>query len=285
MSNKASHPLFVKASAQASPPPKKNQTRAAALSEINFPISDKGFTLIELLVVIAILSLLISILLPSLNKAKELAYETVCTSNLRQIGTAWEMYLVDSGGTFPMWEKNMQYFYGGKHPSIGNALPNSTLPTLHYRPLNPYVDMKLKNESGTGLFRCPVDREITHPGGEVADWQGYNTYDFFGNSYLMNHNLLRTWDEKAEKFIPFLLGYAEISTSMLVVAGGCQWYYSLPDSQWDANFHNYDDRVGLVFMDGHAGFIQLHRGAGGVTDDYSFSPYWPEEEEEEEGEE
>jgi prepilin-type N-terminal cleavage/methylation domain-containing protein len=61
----------------------------------------KGFTLIELLVVIAIIALLLSIVMPSLSKAKMYAQETVCKSNLRQYSIATEMYCNENGDVLP----------------------------------------------------------------------------------------------------------------------------------------------------------------------------------------
>ena len=60
-----------------------------------------GFTLVELLVVIAIIALLLSILTPSLMKAKSVAMRVKCAHNLKQIDLAMSMYLNASDNTYP----------------------------------------------------------------------------------------------------------------------------------------------------------------------------------------
>jgi len=60
----------------------------------------RGLTLIELLVVVAILGVLAALLMPAMAAAFAVADETVCASNLRQVGLATQMYLKDNGGRF-----------------------------------------------------------------------------------------------------------------------------------------------------------------------------------------
>jgi len=62
----------------------------------------KAFTLIELLVVVAIIALLISILLPSLSRARELSKRLVCAANLKGLGTSFKIYANDNEESWPI---------------------------------------------------------------------------------------------------------------------------------------------------------------------------------------
>jgi prepilin-type N-terminal cleavage/methylation domain-containing protein/prepilin-type processing-associated H-X9-DG protein len=104
-----------------------------------------AFTLIELLVVIAIIALLMSILMPSLNKARKQARAVACMSNLRQWSYIWHMYTEDSGGKFNTGE------------STGGAAANDW-PVV----LLPYY------KDRSALTMCPAATLLLAQGGRFA---------------------------------------------------------------------------------------------------------------------
>ncbi len=72
----------------------------------NQPAGLRGFTLVELLVVVSILALLISILLPSLKRARESARYSLCACQLREIGHALELYAQTHRDCYPTAESH-----------------------------------------------------------------------------------------------------------------------------------------------------------------------------------
>jgi prepilin-type N-terminal cleavage/methylation domain-containing protein/prepilin-type processing-associated H-X9-DG protein len=65
------------------------------------PRAKKAFTLIELLVVVAIIAMLLAIVIPTLRRAKESAWNVICRNNLKQYGLAGKMYTEDYDALFP----------------------------------------------------------------------------------------------------------------------------------------------------------------------------------------
>ncbi|MFC1676495.1 type II secretion system protein [Planctomycetota bacterium] len=118
----------------------------------------KAFTLVEILVVISIIALLMGILTPVLNKAKVLAYRTVCKSNLYNLSLAFRMYLDGNRDIMP---------------------PASMLPSLEdpndpaYKP--PITEFLLPYLSEPKTFKCRADKK------------GY--FQKEGSSYGYNHRL------------------------------------------------------------------------------------------------
>jgi prepilin-type N-terminal cleavage/methylation domain-containing protein/prepilin-type processing-associated H-X9-DG protein len=131
-----------------------------------------GFTLIELLVVIAIIALLVSILLPSLKKAKDLAKAVACQSNLRNLHMAAAMYANTHNGATPQAPR----FLNAHETGSDNGRELSYPVILAQEKLVPFHDDP--NLSTVGGFLCPnyiASRtpkgwEFDPDGGEAGPW-------------------------------------------------------------------------------------------------------------------
>jgi prepilin-type N-terminal cleavage/methylation domain-containing protein len=143
-----------------------------------------GFTLIELLVVVSIIALLIAILLPSLKKARDQARNSVCKSNLHQVGLAMGAYAADdSRNVYPAWKTiggagfrvaPDRIFDGGTPETFG-------LPATLQR-------MGIMKTGNTKAWVCPLNNyaivgtEAAMAGGEYRRERDY------GNTYWYNAN-------------------------------------------------------------------------------------------------
>jgi prepilin-type N-terminal cleavage/methylation domain-containing protein/prepilin-type processing-associated H-X9-DG protein len=83
-----------------------------------------GFTLVELLVVVGIIAVLISLLLPALNRSREHARRVACAANLKQLGAAINMYANEAKGKTP------QHLSGGSPLAWLFDIPNDTRDAL-----------------------------------------------------------------------------------------------------------------------------------------------------------
>ncbi|MFA5292249.1 MAG: prepilin-type N-terminal cleavage/methylation domain-containing protein [Phycisphaerae bacterium] len=109
----------------------------------------KAFTLVELLVVISIIAILLAMIIPALGGARQQAKTVICTSNLKQFGQAFGMYLADYSGNVFMQAyigKNEQgelgtFWYYGFEPTYASSLPEGERPLFRkYAKLYPYIE-------------------------------------------------------------------------------------------------------------------------------------------------
>jgi prepilin-type N-terminal cleavage/methylation domain-containing protein len=154
----------------------------------------RGFTLVELLVVIAIIGILIALLLPAVQAAREAARRSQCSNNLKQVGLALHNYH-DTYKTFPpggLWERRTPWIAApaGRNQRRGSLFLH-LLPFVEQGPLydsinkvNGHFDAQRPNGAGTKMIRanivpgyiCPSDNHDGLQGSNEMTGHAYTNY-------------------------------------------------------------------------------------------------------------
>ncbi len=235
----------------------------------------KAFTLIELLVVVSIIALLVSILLPALNRAREQAKFVICQSNLHSYGQLAFLYIADNNDSFPdPWES----FYSARN------FPEEISGTFHRycRWHNPYYDLTLHPEFAGPFWKylaakdvhiCPVFASKIAP--RFGPYHPYHmasipldkpNYSYSMNGYLgeRKYSRMRRGSEIfffGEENLWITSPYNSFAfNDTAFYTYGDKWGYGKGDSfgtfhkAKDADFE--DGVANAVFLDGHVSTVE-----------------------------
>ncbi len=246
----------------------------------------KGFTLIELLVVISIIALLVSILMPSLNKAKQQATAAVCLGNQKALISSWVMYCGDNGdqlvggmasgynGQLPYNETDRRP--AGLHPWIcaptvedtsgsnnhrslsnGDSAFNNTN-ALDYRKFGIELGKLWKYNKTHDVYHCPGDKNFKKSAPMDAFVSYAITGTMNGEDVVSGHNGVKAYTKAGQIKTPSekMVFVEESTLGQNYLLGSFQVHSrenKFQDSSWwdyMAVWHN--KRGTIAFADGHA---------------------------------
>lgn len=235
----------------------------------------RAFTLVELLVVIGIIAVLIAMLLPALNRARQQANDVACMSNLRQWGLAWTQYCNDNHGlppprgldlVFMPTKTTIPYWFGALDRYINHASQVMQCPSASMEP-DPF-DMTASTGGAMGGASRPwtVWRKFDQM--RIVGGYGYNSY-WYSDEYMMH-----TWATPSSrewiKLSHVRSGQGPVMMDMVRFdspePNPSFWPYNLDIGQWGptnfsyqiiARHGNKGRGINMLFPDGSVLFMPL----------------------------
>jgi len=228
----------------------------------------KGFTLIELLVVIAIIAVLMAILMPTLNKAREQGKRAACLGNLRQLQLAWGVYAGDNdenivnGEAYGGGDGQAPVPTGGAHKGerwwTGDDVGDFWLG------IHPPLDIQLKAIRAGALFPyCKSEKLYRCATGRVGEMRTYSIVDsinglrrsgtFTGN---VGQRVGRTvlWVKKTTEIRVPGPAYRIVFLDEGRITPDSYATHYVQEQWWDPPFVRHGEGTNVSYADGHADY-------------------------------
>lgn len=221
----------------------------------------KAFTLIELLVVISIIALLLSIMIPALSKAKEMAAGIPCLANQRTIALAFHLYQEENSGRLVSsiaWyspgndDHNDRNWVYSPLDENGDARPSDPRPEYEKNGIKagklwPYIE-------SMDAYHCPADKRMSR---QNVGWRSYSMVNAIGGTYVPyvaeDNRIDKATEIKSpgDKYISVEEVEKDIDGAYSWNRGG--WVIDLQNDYWfDPIALWHVKGCNLAFADGHA---------------------------------
>lgn len=203
--------------------------------------SRSGFTLVELLIVIAIIGILVALLLPAVQAAREAARRVQCANNLKQIGLAAH-HFHDVNGRFPP---------GGLVGPISTGLLPGGAPPEDQQSVGSLVYLLPYMELGNVSDRIMIDLDVDHSVGRPGALPNTLPYWADGPTWTIAHSKLPMF------LCPTATPDDDQETIGLMYCGGWGWSNSI--GNWLLTFNNQGNSLG------RSNYLGVGGGAGAIA--------------------